>query len=130
MPVERVRQYLTMCKESPHHIVLVAVKEGVIIARAAALEGFPNIRMQHRGKFSISVSKAYWHQGIGTKMMQRIVEYAKEVRLRSIELEVVADNEVALALYKKMGFVAIGTYKDFWCVNGLFKDGIMMQKLL
>lgn len=63
-------------------------------------------------------------------MMQQIIAYAKERQLRSIELEVVADNKAALALYKKMGFEAIGTYKDFWCVNGVLKDGIMMQKLL
>ena len=63
VPIERVRQRLTMCKELPHHRVLVAISNGEIIARAE-LEAFQNSRMQH------------------------LIEDAKEMQLRSVLIKI------------------------------------------
>ena len=52
------------------------------------------------------------------------------MRLHNIELEVISDNMPAIALYRKMGFTDIGIYRDFWFVNGVYKDAIIMQKSL
>ena len=52
------------------------------------------------------------------------------MNLHNIELEVVAGNTAAIALYHKMGFSDIGTYKDFWFTNNAYSDAIIMQKCL
>ena len=62
--------------------------------------------------------------------MTEIIERAKEMNLHNIELEVVAGNTAAIALYHKMGFSDIGTYKDFWSANNAYSDAIIMQKCL
>ena len=129
VPVEGVRRKLAMSKESENSIILIALENDQIIARAE-LEGYSAERVRHRAYFSLSVRKEYWNRGIGTEMINRIVEQAKKMKIRSIELEVISDNERGIHLYHKMGFVDIGTYKKYFYVNGLFKDAVVMQKLL
>ena len=52
------------------------------------------------------------------------------MNIRVIELEVITDNERGIHLYHKMGFADIGIYKDYFYVNGMFKDAVVMQKIL
>ena len=129
VPIEGVKRKLAMSKELENSIVLIALDNEQIIARAE-LEGYYAARIRHRAKFSISVRKEYWNQGIGTEMIKRIVEKAKKMKLGIIELEVISDNARAIHLYHKMGFVDIGIYKKYFYVNGMFKDAVVMQKLL
>ena len=52
------------------------------------------------------------------------------MNLHNIELEVIADNKAAIALYHKMGFSDVGVYKNWWFVNDVYSDAIVMQKCL
>jgi RimJ/RimL family protein N-acetyltransferase len=118
-----------MSRDSENSIVLIALENGQIIARAE-LAGYHAARIRHRAKFSISVRKEYWNRGIGTEMIKRIVAQAKKMNIRIIELEAITDNAAAVALYHKTGFTDIGIYKDYFYVNGIFKDAVVMQKIL
>ena len=129
VPVEGVKRKLAMSKDSENSLVLIALDNEEIIARAE-LEGYYPARIRHRAKFSISVRKDYWNQGIGSEMIKRIFEQAEMMKLKVIELEVISDNVRGINLYHKMGFTDIGIYKDFFCVNGIFKDAVVMQKIL
>ena len=88
------------------------------------------IKTRHRASVAIALLKEYWNQGIGTEMLKRIIEQAKKMKISVIELEVISDNVRGIHLYHKMGFVDIGIYKKFFYVNGMFKDAVVMQKLL
>ena len=129
VPIEGVKRKLALSKDAENSIVLIALENEQIIARAE-LEGYHAARIRHRAKFSISVKKEYWHQGIGTEMIKRIIEQAKKMELRVIELEVISDNARGIRLYHKMGFIDIGIYKKYFYVNGIYKDAVVMQKVL
>ena len=129
VPIEGVKRKLAMSKDSENSIVLIALENEQIIARAELL-GYSAARIRHRAIFSISVKKEYWNQGIGTEMLERIIEHAKKMKIKVIELEVLSDNVRGIHLYHKMGFTDIGLYKDYFCVNGMFKDAVVMQKIL
>ena len=129
VPIESVKRKLAMSKDSENSIILVALENEQIIARAE-LDGYHAARIRHRAKFSISVKKEYWNQGIGTEMLKRIIEQAKKMKLRVIELEVISDNGRGIHLYHKMGFTDIGMYRDYFNVNGIYKDAVVMQKIL
>ena len=129
VPIEGVKRKLVMSKDSENSVVLIAFDNGQIIARAE-LDGYYPARIRHRAKFSISVRKDYWNQGIGSEMIKRIFEQAEMLKLKVIELEVISDNVRAINLYHKMGFTDIGIYKDYFYVNEIFKDAIVMQKVL
>lgn len=129
VPVEGVRRKLAMSKDSENSIILIALDNEQIIARAE-LDGYYPARIRHRATFSISVRKDYWNKGIGTELIKRLFEQAKEMKIKIIELEVISDNERGIHLYHKMGFEDIGTYKNYFYVNGMYKDALVMQKEL
>ena len=129
VPVEAVKRRIQSSHDADNSIILIALAGENIIARAE-LSGYPGARLHHNAKLSISVRKDYWNKKIGTALMTEIIEHAKEMNLHNIELEVVAGNTAAIALYHKMGFSDIGTYKDFWFANNAYSDAIIMQKCL
>ena len=96
----------------------------------AELDGYPGARLHHNARFSISVRKDYWNMKIGTMLMTKIIERAREMKLLNIMLEVVADNKAAIALYHKMGFSDVGIYRNYWYANNAYSDAIVMQKCL
>ena len=129
VPVEAVKRRIQASHDSDNSIILIVLSEDKIIARAE-LAGYQGGRLHHNAKFSISVRKDYWNMKIGTRLMTEIIECAKKMNLHNIDLEVVADNKAAIALYHKMGFTDIGVYKNYWFANNAYKDAIIMQKCL
>ena len=128
-PVEAVKRRIQASHDADNSIILIALAGEKIIARAE-LDGYPGARLHHNAKFSISVRKDYWNMKIGTMLMTKIIERAREMKLLNIMLEVVADNKAAIALYHKMGFSDVGVYKKYWFANNTYSDAIAMQKCL
>lgn len=57
--------------------------------------------------------KKYWGKGIGSKVMELIIELAKQKNLDSIWLNVIDDNIRAIRLYEKYGFVKKNEQNQF-----------------
>ena len=76
---------------------------------------------------TIAVSPEHQHQGLGTLMMNEIMEIAKHHNVRKIMLEVKPDNEVAISLYQKYGFEVIGLRRNYY---GPSKDALTMQRVV
>ncbi|MBR7133699.1 MAG: ribosomal protein S18-alanine N-acetyltransferase [Clostridia bacterium] len=64
--------------------------------------------------------------GIGTALMNRIMDFANENGLEFVSLEVRASNQKALSLYEKFGFVQEGRRKGFY--NNPKEDALIMTK--
>ena len=128
-PVGAVRQRIQAAHDADNSVILIALAGKEIIARAE-LAGCPGPRLRHNARFSISVRKDCWNRKIGTRLMTEIIERARKMNLLNIELEVVADNKAAIALYHKMGFSDVGVYRNYWFANNAYSDAIVMQKCL
>jgi RimJ/RimL family protein N-acetyltransferase len=129
VPVEAVKRRIQASHDADNSIILIALAGEKIIARAE-LAGYPGARLHHNAKLSISVRKDYWNKKIGTMLMTEIIGHAKKMNLHNIELEVVAGNTAAIALYHKMGFSDVGVYRNYWFANNVYSDAIVMQKCL
>ena len=64
---------------------------------------------------------------VGSAIMETLIELAKEASLKNVELGVYADNERAIALYKRFGFEEIGRHRGRFCVDGEYYDEILMD---
>ena len=88
-------------------------------------------RLQHIGTFGITVQKKYWGEGIGSLLMEAMIDWAKaNPIIRKINLEVLTDNPSAIALYKKFGFEIEGTIRRSLFLNGKFSDSYAMGLLI
>lgn len=97
------------------------------IACMFSLSRHPRRRLAHTGEIALSVRKKYWHIGVGSAIMEALIELAKEASLKNVELGVYADNERAIALYKRFGFEEIGRHRGRMCVDGEYYDEILMD---
>lgn len=91
--------------------LLIAEVEGQIVANCSVGFVMNKRRFLHRAALGISVKEDYWGLGIGRILMNECIAWCKENNIEQLELEVVTNNEVALAMYKSLGFEIYGTKK-------------------
>ena len=63
---------------------------------------------------NVAVAKSAQNRGIGSALMQAILEKGLEESVTRFILEVRVSNTPAIALYKKFGFTEIGIRRDFY----------------
>lgn len=63
---------------------------------------------------NIVVKKSKRKLGIGSALLQKIIEFSKEQKATSITLEVNYKNNPAIALYQKFGFKQVGLRKKYY----------------
>lgn len=63
---------------------------------------------------NIAVLPQYQRQGIGSQLVQKLVEFALECQCQVVELEVNTANQKAVGLYLKNGFIIAGTRPNFY----------------
>lgn len=126
---EQQRNRIEQMKEQNNSTMLVAEVKGKLVGYLFAIGGRAR-RNQHTAYLVIGILQEYRGKGIGTQLFTTLERWAKEQRLHRLELTVVATNETAIALYKKMGFQIEGTKKDSLLINGEFVDEYYMAKLL
>lgn len=70
-------------------------------------------RLRHVGTMGMGIREAYCNQGIGTKLIEFLISWAKGQKgLEKICLGVVSVNDRAIKVYKRMGFVEEGRQKS------------------
>ena len=91
----------------------------------------PYKRYNHRCDVAIALYKEYCGCGIGKAMLQTILDVAKRVCYEQAELEVMAENKDAIAMYEKLGFKKFGTFPDnMKYADGSYIDSYWMMKKL
>ncbi len=63
---------------------------------------------------NLAVHPDYRHEGIGQKLLQLLVQIAREKKMTAITLEVRESNLPAQKLYESAGFVYCGTRKRYY----------------
>lgn len=105
---KKTAEFLKQKTESTDEIELLAEVDGAVVGSAGIGCVGRREKTRHRARFGISVDKAYWGLGIGRAMTEACIECAKTAGYVQLELEAVAENEHALALYRSVGFAEYG----------------------
>ena len=127
--VDSEARFINRFKNNTKNIMLVALDGERIIANAS-IERNRISRYSHRAELSITVLRDYWGQGIGTELMDRLLNFAKKSGVELVYLDVRADNERAKKLYKKFGFRSIGVFPSYFKINNVYYDAEIMTLLL
>ena len=100
--------YLAQKAQSADEIEILAEMDGTIIGSAGIDCVARKEKIRYRAEFGISVDRAYWGLGVGRALTKACIECARAAGYVQLELEAVAENKAALALYKSVGFVEYG----------------------
>ena len=108
---------------------LVAELDAQVVGNAG-LHAQPKLRRRHVMGLGIAVAHEAQGRGVGSALMRAICDYADDwAQVLRIELTVFADNERAIALYRKFGFVHEGTHRGYALRNGQYVDAHSMARL-
>jgi RimJ/RimL family protein N-acetyltransferase len=130
MTVAQEIEYIKYTVDDPdvHYVIGLIGDEIVGTAHLRAL-GRP--RIAHNCEVSLSVKKAYWGIGIGSALLEELIRFARaHGTIRNIHLGVKASNRVAIKLYEKHGFEKVGVHWDYFCINGVYDDEVLMDLYL
>ena len=105
---DQEREFLARKAESPCEVELLAIVDGRVVGTAGVDALGRKYKLRHRAEFGVSVLRDYWGLGIGGALLDSCIECARRAGFLQLELTAVADNESALALYKKKGFTEFG----------------------
>lgn len=126
--VEKEEGILERMNDSEKDIFITVFHEDKAIANLG-FSGNGRKRLKHHGRFGIAILKEYWGIGLGSVLMEEMIEWANQNSIEKITLEVDEDNERGLALYKKYGFKEEGLLiKDKKMKDGRYKNTILMGR--
>ena len=89
-------------------------------------------RVRHIGDLFIVIGKKYWNNGLGSLLLEEVVEWAQASGiLRRLQLTVQTRNLAAVHLYQKHGFVIEGRQeRGAYIEEGDFIDVYLMGRLI
>ena len=100
-------------------LLLIALEDGKHIGNCALMQITDLRRCRHRCGIAIALYQEYCGRGIGRAMLEAVLDAAGEAGYMQAELEVIAENDNAIALYESLGFKKYGRMPD----NILYRDG-------
>ena len=126
---EREARFISRFSSAEKDVMLVAL-DGDIVVGNAIIEHNRIPRLSHRAELSVTVLRDYWGQGIGTRLIEMLVDFSQRVGHEVITLTVRADNDRAIALYTKCGLTRVGEMKNYFKISGVSHDAYLMEKYL
>ncbi len=131
MTIGEEERFIQSRIDSERELMLVATINGKHIGSCSLMSVGSNARYRHRCSVAIALYKEFCGVGIGTLMMQTILDVAKQCGYEQAELEVLSSNTTAIALYQKLGFVKCGTLpNNMKYVDGSYANADIMVKML
>lgn len=95
---------------------------------------FKLIHLKHRASHvgylgGVAISPEFAGQGLGTAMLKLILEFAREKRIRRIELSTSVHNQRAAHLYEKCGFQREGILREYTYLasENRYDDEVLMS---
>ena len=109
-------------RESDNQLYILGLIDETVVSTLIFSAG-RRPRVRHSGEFSISVRKQNWGLSIGSLMLDTLIDWAKDTQIvKKINLRVRTDNQRAIMLYERKGFVKEGTIHKEVFLDGVYYD--------
>lgn len=101
------------------------------IAGHIDLRARPEPLARHRAMLGMGVHRAWRRRGLGARLVDTAIDWARgQDGLRWIDLEVLSDNQPAVALYLRSGFATMARIEDMLEIDGVSQDLSYMTRAL
>lgn len=129
-PFVELKETLSFVEGSrPNRHFLVAEMNDRAVGSAILVQK-TRARIMHSGTLGLMVHHNHWGEGIGSLLMEAILEVADRwLDLRRVELGVLSENRAAISLYEKHGFSVEGRRRRYVYGDGRWLDDFVMARL-
>ena len=105
----RLREQREKLRRAPgrSHLYIVAVRDQELLGTADISRG-RHRKDRHVAELGIALRKDSRGVGLGTAMMESMLDWARSIGIRKVCLGVFSTNRPALRMYRKLGFVQEG----------------------
>jgi ribosomal protein S18 acetylase RimI-like enzyme len=107
--------------------VWIALDDGGAIAGHVDLRGRPEPASSHRTLLGMGVRHDLRRAGLGTRLVQEALAWARASGFAWVDLEVLSQNHKARALYVRTGFVETGEVPDLYRIEGQSVGAVSMS---
>lgn len=113
-------------------LILVADYGGNIVGCLTLFRyyGGRSPKVQHVGEIGISIDAKYRNVGIGSKLFEYTIDWARKRNYKKLCLSVFSSNTKAIHLYKKYGFEEEGRRRKQFKIGNEYVDEILMGLFL
>jgi len=111
-------------------VAVIKEKNEQRIIGSASLKFNPNEHSKHKAELGITVHDEYQNLGIGTALVNHLLNIAQMKKLRKVWLQVNTNNNIAVHIYKKAGFQIEGKLIKERFINGKYRDEYRMAILI
>ncbi|RNC86475.1 MAG: N-acetyltransferase [Winogradskyella sp.] len=115
------KKYLPFCR--------IALEHNNEILGWSALTKVSN-RQVYAGvaEVSIYIHPKYWNKKVGTKLLLELIERSEQNGIWTLQCGIMSDNLASIKLHEKCGFRIIGYREKIGCLNGIWKDNVLMER--
>ncbi|GFP74499.1 GNAT family N-acetyltransferase [Clostridium fungisolvens] len=122
--------YIEGVYKEENSIIFLATIEDKIVG-IASINSNQKARTKHVGVLGIVVAKDFCGLGLGSKIIEHLIKWAKENKVtKKITLVTREDNTNAIRLYEKFGFEVEGLMKADNYIDGVYYNTLMMSLMI
>lgn len=130
MTEDEEAEFLEKKRQSPRDLLLIAWI-GDEVAGTLGCNSGDKPRRRHAGEFGISVRRRFWGMGVGSLLLDTLIDWARRGGVvTKINLQVRIDNERAIRLYEHKGFEREGRIQNAIRLDGKFYDTLCMGLII
>ena len=126
MPSERPRDFYAQWGPNDH--VMVGEVDGRVVG--FGLISIRDGKRRHSAWLGIAVHDEFHGRGCGVALMKALLDLADHwIGLVRVDLEASAENEKAIEMYRRFGFVEEGRQKKAYFAEGVYGDAVLMARV-
>jgi len=127
------KEWLSDIDPAAQHVFVAEIEQGgydTKVVGVASLMMSSRLRQRHSAGIGIMVHKDYHGTGVGTALMEKLIDLADNwLCLVRLELDVLEGNEGALRFYRRLGFVQEGVKVMETIRFGKYVNSIFMARI-
>lgn len=126
--LEAFQQKLQTFQEKNHPFVVIQHQESQQIAGYADYATFRNFSgYRQTVEHSLYIAPQYARQGLGKRLLQYLIQHAKQQQMHVMVAGIDHDNHASVALHQQAGFVQTGYMPQVGQKFDTWRDLILMQ---
>ena len=107
---------------------LVAKSEGKIVGWVALSSVSERCAYQGVAEVSLYVTSSARGQGVGKALLKTVIEESERIGIWTLQGGTFPENTASIALQKNCGFREVGTREKIGCMNGQWRNVILMER--